>query len=97
MLDADNIVVQSIFDFESSSVSLQTKHDTVTHRRLNAGPPSTTLDNYRSQGPGAVVKAVCLESRRSRVQTPLWPPSFTERKMFLPRSLVKIQYCGEAP
>ena len=25
---------------------------------------------------GAVVKAACLESRRSRVRTPLWPPEF---------------------
>ena len=29
-------------------------------------------------GPAAVVKAACLESRRLRVRTPLWPPSFKE-------------------
>ena len=31
-------------------------------------------------GPGAVAKAACLESRRSRVRTPLWPSSFKETK-----------------
>ena len=36
-------------------------------------------------GPCAVVKAACLESRRSRVRTPLWPSSV--------KGLVKIQYC----
>ena len=43
-------------------------------------------------GPAAVVKAACLESRRLRVRTPLWPPSYKETKCF-----VKIQYCGEPP
>ena len=32
---------------------------------------------------GAVVKAACLESRRSRVRTPLWHSSFKETKCFL--------------
>ena len=40
-------------------------------------------------GRGAGAKAVCLESRGSRVQTPLWPLSFKEAQMFLPRSLLK--------
>ena len=31
---------------------------------------------------GAVVKAACLKSRRSRVRTPLWPPSYKETKCF---------------
>ena len=31
------------------------------------------------------------------VRTLLWPLSFKETKMSLPRSLVKIQYCGEPP
>ena len=46
-------------------------------------------------GPGAVVKAACLESRRSRVR--IWPSSFKEIQMFLPYSLVTIQHCGEPP
>ena len=41
-------------------------------------------------GPAAVVKAACLESRRLRVRTPLWPPSFKETKCS-----VKMRYCGE--
>ena len=49
------------------------------------------------EGPDAVVKAACLESRRSWVRTPPWPSSFKENKMFLLSSLVKIQYCGEPP
>ena len=48
-------------------------------------------------GPGAVVQAACLESRRSWVSTPLWLQVSATNKMFLPRSLVKIQYCGEPP
>ena len=47
--------------------------------------------------PGAVVKDVCLEHRKTRVRTPLWPWSFKEIKMFLPSIFVKIQYCGEPP
>ena len=43
-------------------------------------------------GPAAVVKAACLESRRLRVQTPLWPPSFKETKCS-----VQMRYCGEPP
>ena len=42
-------------------------------------------------GPGAVVKTACLESRRSRVWTLLWPSSF------LLRSIVKNLYCWELP
>ena len=49
------------------------------------------------RGPAAVVKAACLESRRSRVRTPLWHSSFKETKMFLLRSLVEVIYCGEPP
>ena len=45
----------------------------------------------RDKGPGAVVKAACLESRRSWVRLPLRYSSFKETKcFFLPRSLVKI-------
>ena len=47
--------------------------------------------------PGAVVKAACLESRRSRVRTTLWHPSLKKNEMFLPHSLLKIKYCGELP
>ena len=59
---------------------------------------SQTNSMNKGGGHGAVVKAACLESRRSRVRTQLWPSSFKE--MFLLRSLVKIQYChdcGEPP
>ena len=48
-------------------------------------------------GPGAVVKAACLESRTLRVRAQLWPSRFKETKMLLSRSLVNIQYCGEPP
>ena len=34
--------------------------------------------------PGAVVKADCFESRRSRVRTPLWSSSFKETKCSFP-------------
>ena len=43
-------------------------------------------------GPGTVVKAACLERRRSRVQTPL---SVSKKLNVIPRSLKKIQYRGE--
>ena len=42
------------------------------------------------RGPGAMVKAACLESHRSRVRTPFRPTSFKETKMFPFRLLVKI-------
>ena len=35
-------------------------------------------------GPGAVVKAACWESRRSRARTPLWHSSFNETYCFFP-------------
>ena len=38
----------------------------------------------KSVGPGAVVKAACLEGRRSMVRTPLWHSSFNETKCFFP-------------
>ena len=39
------------------------------------------------RGPGAVVKAACLESRKSRVRTPLWDACFKEKKyLFLAHS-----------
>ena len=38
----------------------------------------------KGMGPGAVVKATCLESQRSRVRVPLWPLSFKETKGFSP-------------
>ena len=47
-------------------------------------------------GPGAVVKADCLESRESWVR-PRSGVQVSKNKMFLPRSLVMIQYCGEPP
>ena len=52
-------------------------------------------ENYgMGRGPAAVVKAACLESRRSRVRTPLWHSNFKETKMFLLRSLVDVIFCG---
>ena len=48
--------------------------------------------------PGPFLKfKACLESRGSRVRSPLWPSSFKKIKIFLPRSVVTIQYCGEPP
>ena len=41
------------------------------------------------RGPGAVAKAACLES-----SNPALAFKFPRNKMFLPRSLVKIQYCS---
>ena len=35
-------------------------------------------------GPGAVVKAACFGSRRSRVRVPRWPSSFKETKCGVP-------------
>ena len=35
-------------------------------------------------GPGAVVKTVCFETRRSRVQAPLWHSGFKETEKFFP-------------
>ena len=35
------------------------------------------LDFSRGGGPGTEVKAACLESRRSRAQSPLWHSSLT--------------------
>ena len=43
------------------------------------------------------VKAACLENWISRNRPPVWHPSFQGDKLFLPRSLVKIKYCGEPP
>ena len=40
--------------------------------------------SFGGQGPGAVGKAACLESRRSRARTPLWPTSYKETKCFFP-------------
>ena len=38
----------------------------------------------RGRGPGAVVKAACLESRRSRVQTLLWYSHFNKQNISYP-------------
>ena len=43
-----------------------------------------------------LLKAACLESRTSRIRPPLCLWVFKET-MFLPRSLVNIQYCGKPP
>ena len=62
-------------------------------------PKKRLVLHYSSKGggPGAVVKAACLESRRSRVQTTTLAFKFHKNKLFLPRSLVMIQYCLEPP
>ena len=61
-------------------------------------PPCSKRSTALIEGgnPGTVVKAACLKSRTLRVRTPLWPSKF-KNKIFLPLSLVKIQYCGEPP
>ena len=41
-----------------------------------------------------VVKAACLESRRSRVQTPLWPSSFKETKCFFSAHSQRLNIVG---
>ena len=43
---------------------------------------------------GAIVKAACLESLRSRVRAPLFPSSFKEAQCFFPTRKM-IQYCGD--
>ena len=40
------------------------------------------VTTYPGGGPDAVVKATCLESRRSKVRTPLWHSSFRETACF---------------
>ena len=47
-----------------------------------------------TQGPGAVVKAVCLESLRSRVRTPVWHSSFKEAKCFFSAHSGKFNIVG---
>ena len=58
------------------------------------------LDNYplanESGGPGAVLKTAYLESRRSRVQSPLWPSSFKETNVSFPIT-PKYSKLGESP
>ena len=57
------------------------------------------------RGPGAVVKAACLECQikiKSRTKKDCGLESHSglqvsKNEMLLPRSLVKIQYCGELP
>ena len=57
------------------------QRESISERRELMGSPCS--DNKTSsncvalgQGPDAVVKAACVESRRPRVWTPLWPSSF---------------------
>ena len=47
-------------------------------RRSMCDGDNTPLDLTQGGGPGVVVKAAWLESRRSWVRTPLWPSSFKE-------------------
>ena len=58
---------------------------------------SISMSREKGGSPGAVVKVTCLKSRRLRVRTPLWPFKFQINKIFIPQSLVKIQYCREPP
>ena len=44
------------------------------------------------RGPDAVVKVVCLESRKSRARTPLWPSSFTHNDSILWEPSVTERY-----
>ena len=43
---------------------------------------------------GAVVKAACLESRRSQVRTSLWPSIFKQTKCFFPAHLERFNIVG---
>ena len=46
-----------------------------------------TISAWRGGDPGAVVKAACLEIRKSRARTPLWHLSFKETKCYFPAHL----------
>ena len=59
---------------------------------LIVGDESSLPLEYPS--PGAVVKAVCLERRGSRIRTLPWHSSFEEIKCFSP---LTRKYCGEHP
>ena len=48
----------------------------------------------QGRGPGAVVNAACLESRRSLGSNPTLAFKFQKNKIFLLRSRVMIPYCG---
>ena len=61
-------------------------------KRGGREPPATSSGS--APDPGPVVKTACLESRRSRVRTTLWPSSFKDTICFS-RSIVKIQNYGE--
>ena len=60
-----------------------------TETSINACTP------LRDGSPGAVVKAVCVE--KSEIAGSYHALAFRLKKKFLPRSFVKIQYCGEPP
>ena len=48
----------------------------------------------KGRGPGAVVKATCFESSKSRVRTPLWHSCFKETKGFFPVHSYRINFVG---
>ena len=48
----------------------------------------------QGRGPGSVVKAACLESRRSRVLTPLWPSIFKETNVSSPLTRIDSIFVG---
>ena len=57
-------------------------HDFAIHLRT---PFGLRLSDARGGvGPGAMIKAACVESRISRFRTPHWPSSFKETKCFFP-------------
>ena len=68
-------------------------------REIKTSRISPDLQYSTGGGGVAGVKAACLESRSSRVRTPLWHPTlafkFQRNKRFLPYSLVMSYYCGE--
>ena len=47
------------------------------------------------RGSGAVVKAVCLDSRRSGLEPQSGPPSFKETKCFFPAHWLRFNIVGE--
>ena len=78
------------YNFSFSILKLSRKHDTLSHALLTHCRRWANIKFTLSQrlllgrGPGAVVKAACLENRRLRAQTALWPSSFKETKCFFP-------------
>ena len=68
-------------------------NDRMTYIDLSPGQRHRMTSRLDYNGPGAVVKAACLESRMSLGSNRILAYKFQRNKMFLLR--VNIQYCGE--